>query len=102
MPQINVEGSRLSLQQRYLWSVQQISPSYPSQVRAQISIVAELRAEIPRRALAEVVSRHEILRTTFQRAPGIKIPFQVISQEAQFFWEFSDLSKLSRSEERRV
>ena len=96
MPQINVEGSHLSPQQRYLWSVQQISPSYPYQVRAKISVVGELRAEVLRRALADVVSRHEILRTTFQRAPGIKIPFQVISEEAQFSWEFSDLSKLSQ------
>src|ERR1051326_6427102 len=96
MPQINVEGSHLSPQQRYLWSVQQISPSYPYQVRAKISIVGELRAEVLRRALADVVSRHEMLGITFQRAPGMKIPFQVISELAQFSWQFSDLSNLSQ------
>jgi amino acid adenylation domain-containing protein len=96
MPQINVEGFRLSPQQRYLWSVQQISVSYPYQVRAKIPIVGELRAEILQRALADVVSRHEILRTTFQHAPGIKIPFQVISEQGRFSWEFGDASELSQ------
>jgi amino acid adenylation domain-containing protein len=95
MPQNNAEGFRLSPQQRYLWSVQQISASYPYQVLARISIVGELRTDILRRALADVVRTHEILRTTFQRPPGIKIPFQVISQEAQFSWEFTDRSNLS-------
>src|SRR6185295_2398281 len=38
------------------------------------------------------VKRHEILRTTFQRPPGIKTPFQVISEEAQLDWQFHDQS----------
>src|SRR5205085_4361964 len=37
------------------------------------------------------VSRHEILRTTFARPAGIKTPFQVISEKADFFWRQVDL-----------
>jgi len=84
-----LEGFRLSAQQRYLWSL-----SAPSQVLSMISIAGELRPEMLERALAGVIERHEILRTTFQRPPGIKIPFQVISDEAQFEWQFHDLSDL--------
>src|ERR1044071_7678632 len=86
-----VEGFRLSPQQRYLWSLQQAAGSGTYQVLSTVSIKGELRAEILQRALAGVVKRHEILRTTFQRPPGIKTPFQVISPEAQFDWQFHDL-----------
>lgn len=86
-----LEGFRLSAQQRFLWSL-----SAPSQVLSMISITGDVRPEMLERALAEVVERHEILRTTFQRPPGIKTPFQVISDEAQFEWQFHDLSELDR------
>jgi len=84
-----LEGFRLSAQQRYLWSL-----SAPSQVLSMISIAGEVRPEMLERALTDVVERHEILRTTFQRPPGIKTPFQVISDDAQFEWQFHDLSEL--------
>src|SRR6185295_7050419 len=86
------EGFRLSPRQRYLWSIQQSAAPYTYQVLSTISIEGELDAEFLQRAVTEVVGRHEILRTTFQRPPGIKTPFQVISDEAQFSWQFSDLS----------
>ena len=96
MAQNNVEGFRLSPQQKYLWSVQQTSASYPYQVLSKISIDGELRTEVLQRAFAEVVRRHEILRTTFQRPPGIRIPFQVISDEPHISWQFCDLSDLDQ------
>jgi amino acid adenylation domain-containing protein len=91
-----IEGFRLSPQQRYLWSIQQSAAPYTYQVLSTVSIEGELHTEILQRALADVVERHEILRTTFQRPPGIKTPFQVISDEAQFSWQFSDLSDLDQ------
>src|SRR5262245_17015372 len=89
-----LEGFRLSAQQRYLWSLQQAAGSY--RVVSTISIEGELRPEILESALVDVVKRHEILRTTFQRPPGIKTPFQVISEAAQFDWQFHDVSDLDR------
>src|SRR4030095_9439393 len=56
----------------------------------------EVRPEILQGALSDVVGRHEILRTSFHRPPGIKRPFQVISDEAKFSWQFSDLSNLDQ------
>jgi amino acid adenylation domain-containing protein len=96
MSQNNVEGFRLSPQQRYLWSLQQAAGSSAYQVVSTVSIHGELRTEILQRALTDVVGRHEILRTTFQRPPGIKTPFQVISETAHFSWQFSDLSNLDQ------
>lgn len=90
------EGFRLSAQQRYLWSLQQAAGSAPALLLSMISIEGELRSEILERALADVVTRHEILRTTFQRPPGIKTPFQVISEAAQFEWQSHDLSELDQ------
>src|SRR3954454_4393424 len=83
-----LEGFRLSAQQRFLWSL-----TAPSQILSLISIAGELRPEMLERALAGIVQRHEILRTTFQRPPGIKTPFQVISDEARFEWQFHDLGE---------
>jgi amino acid adenylation domain-containing protein len=97
MSQSNLEGFRLSPQQRYLWSVQQLSASYVYQVVSTVSVNGgEVRPEILQGALSDVVGRHEILRTSFHRPPGIKIPFQVISDEAKFSWQFSDLSNLDQ------
>src|SRR6185503_11303699 len=93
--QNRVEGFRLSPQQRYFWSLQRAT-SFTYQVVATVSINGELRADVLQRALADIVERHEILRTTFHRPPGIKTPFQVISDEAQFSWQFTDLSGLGQ------
>jgi amino acid adenylation domain-containing protein len=98
MPLNKLEGFRLSAQQRYLWSLQQAGASAPALLLSMISIEGELCPEILEGALADVVTRHEILRTTFQRPPGIKTPFQVISDEAQFEWQSHDLSDLNQED----
>ena len=38
-------------------------------------------------ALRRIVERHEILRTTFQTVPGMKMPLQVASDEPEFAWK---------------
>ena len=92
MSQNKVEGFRLSPQQRCLWSLQQSAGFSGYYVLFTVSINGKLRAEFVQRALTDVVQRHEILRTTFQRPLGIKTPFQVISETTHFSWQFSDLS----------
>ena len=94
--QNKVEGFRLSPQQRYLWSLQRAAGSFTYQVVSTVSISGELRIDILQGALTDIVKRHEILRTVFQRPPGIKIPFQVIAEKAHFSWHFTDLSDLDR------
>ncbi|HEY6121128.1 MAG TPA: condensation domain-containing protein, partial [Pyrinomonadaceae bacterium] len=89
MSQNNTQGFRLSPQQRNIWSLQQ-----DSKVLSTIAIKGDLRPDSLERTLDEIIGRHEILRTTFQRPPGIKIPFQVVSQESEVSWQFSDLSSL--------
>jgi amino acid adenylation domain-containing protein len=45
-----------------------------------------------RQAVRDVVARHEILRTVFHRQSGLKVPFQVISENQEFAWKYEDLS----------
>ena len=73
----SVEGYRLSPQQKHLWLQQPDSPAY----RAQCAILLEgdLKTEALKEAVQKVVDRHEILRTTCHRLPGMKIPFQVVA-----------------------
>ena len=98
---LNLEGFRLSPQQKNLWSLQQDSAGQPYRVVCALSIEGELQPEILERALYKIISRHEILRTTFQRPPGIKIPFQVVSESAQLLWRLRDLTNLGR-EQRQI
>ncbi len=87
-----IEGFRLSPQQQRLWLQQQDSSVY----RAQCSILIEgqIRAEFLKEALQKVVNRNEILRTTFHRRPGLKIPIQAIADTSKQSWRTIDLSHL--------
>ena len=66
-----------------------------------LSIQGNLQPAILERALHEVISRHEILRTTFHQPPGFKTPFQVISERVQLSWQLLDMSNLDH-ERRRI
>ena len=78
------EGFHLSPQQKNGWSFQQTAFNV-------IRIDGPLQVQMLESAVNTVVERHEILRTTFHLAPGIKTPFQVISPEPQFSWQSIDL-----------
>src|SRR5690242_612553 len=79
--QIQIEGYRLSPQQLHLWLLQQNSNAYRSQ--CSVRLEGELNGDALRAALQRVVQRHDILRTSFMRTPGIKFPVQVISAETR-------------------
>jgi amino acid adenylation domain-containing protein len=79
------EGFHLSPQQKNGWSFQQTAFSV-------IRIEGPLELQVLESAINTVVERHEILRTTFYLAPGIKTPFQVISPEPRFSWGSVDLT----------
>lgn len=96
-----LEGFRLSPQQKCLWSLQHDAYSSSGSdsaiaYRAQCSICLEglLDAEVLKKALHKLVERHEILRTTFHRRPGIRFPIQVITDSPTLSWHSINLSNL--------
>jgi len=94
----NFEGFRLSSQQTRLCLVQQsTSPSIRVPLRAlcAIRIRGNLDPERLKEAVEGVVARHEILRTSFHRLPGINLPFQVIAESSRARWHEQDLSDQS-------
>ena len=96
-----MEGFRLSPQQRSLWSIQQSAEGEPFRAFSAIRIDGDLSAARLRQAVEELVSRHEVLRTTFVRPPGIKSPFQVIGDEAQFSWSYVDGSTFDAEQQEK-
>ncbi len=96
--QTQISGFRLSPQQRRQWLLLQSGAAYRAQ--CVIALEGELRAEALREALQRVVARHEILRTTFPRTPGILMPIQVIADAdaGAFAWSLLDLSGLKADE----
>ena len=75
-------GYRLSPQQKQVWQEQQNSATnYCAQ--AVIEVDGDLDRERLREAATAVVARHEILRTSFPRRPGMRTPMQVIHEERE-------------------
>jgi len=82
--QTEIQGYRLSPQQKRLWSLQSGGAATPS--RLAILLEGELRADALHAALRRVVARHEILRTVFRRSPGMLFPLQVVLDESEPLW----------------
>ena len=94
--QVMTEGFRLSPQQKRLWFLHQNNPAY----RAQSAILIEGHVDIAAltRAVGQIIDRHEILRTTVHRQPGIRTPVQVIAKCSPS-WRHEDLSKSDEAEQ---
>src|SRR6476469_7972507 len=92
-----VQGFRLSPQQKRLWNLQQgFQPTNsPYRVQCLLRLTGDLQIPLLQTALEKMIDRHEILRTTFQRPPGIKMPLQVTSDRLLFQWQTLDLSPLT-------
>ncbi|MBW4505896.1 MAG: amino acid adenylation domain-containing protein [Scytonematopsis contorta HA4267-MV1] len=97
MQTINIEGFKLSPQQRRLWLLQQDNLVYRTQ--CVIRVNGKLEAEVLKAALEQVVTRHEILRTIFHKQPGIKIPIQVITERGKICWNHINLKNLNLREQ---
>ena len=100
MPNSAVKGFRLSPQQRSVWSLQQTAEGQPFRALVAILLEGNLQPHVLQDALKDVVSRHEILRSTFSRPTGIKTMFQVVGETSHFSWEIVDLSSLDVTEQR--
>jgi amino acid adenylation domain-containing protein len=71
-----MDSFQISPQQERLWAAEPQGPTARTQVV--LSIVGELDSEALAGALRMVVARHEALRTTFARQPGLTFPVQVV------------------------
>ncbi|MGH8920198.1 MAG: condensation domain-containing protein, partial [Actinomycetes bacterium] len=89
-----VEGYRLSAQQRSLW--RRIETGAPAWAQVVLAVEGPLDHARLVRALESVVSTHEILRTSYRRPPGVRVPVQVVEEEdrAPFAWTVADLRHL--------
>src|SRR3982750_1322868 len=94
-----IEGYRLSPQQERVWLLQQGTQDTPYRALCVIQISGTLRPDVLKEALAFVVSRPEILRTTFHLLPGMSIPVQAIAGNATPEIVTCDLRGLEASEQ---
>ncbi|HVR96269.1 MAG TPA: condensation domain-containing protein, partial [Thermoanaerobaculia bacterium] len=99
MSQPVAQGFRLSPQQRRLWSLQKEAEGFPYRARAVARIEGRLDRAALAAALEDVAARHEILRTTFPKLPGLSLPAQAIRETGALRLEEEDLS--SRAPEER-
>jgi hypothetical protein len=92
-----VEGFRLSPQQRRLWTLQEDPADRARSFESQIVLLleGELRADGLRKALEKVCLRHESLRTTFRRVPGVSWPLQSVEGVLKPSWRTIDLSDVA-------
>ncbi|MEP0858569.1 amino acid adenylation domain-containing protein [Trichocoleus sp. DQ-U1] len=94
----HINGFRISPPQKHLWILQQDSGTYCAQCA--ILIEGNLKTTALKEAVQEIINRHEILRTSFHREPGIKIPIQVISDRINITsWHSSNLTNCNPQEQ---
>ena len=101
MQETNIEGFRLSTQQKHLWLLQQdgYEPAY--RVHGSILIEGDINPEALNATLKTVVHRYEILNTTFHQLPGLTVPVQVINQPNGVLLDEHNLSELEADAKER-
>jgi amino acid adenylation domain-containing protein len=99
MQEEKIQGFRLSPQQRRLWLLQRDDAAYCAQTV--ISLSGQLDAPALKMALRNVIARHEILRTTFRRPPGINVPFQVLADELDPAWRVFEWREHSAQQQQK-
>src|SRR5262249_8336151 len=87
-----IEGYYLSPQQRDLWLLQQRQPATAYAAQCAVRLEGSLRLDALGAAWQQLIRRHEILRTTYPRTPGIKLPVQCVAGNNSFDWSVVDLS----------
>jgi hypothetical protein len=89
-------GYRLSPQQKRLWKLHQQGAVCVAQCA--ITLKGTLDLERLKRVMKKIVSRHEILRTTFPRLAGMREAVQVVTNQAEPEWKCCNLNGTSASE----
>jgi amino acid adenylation domain-containing protein/FkbM family methyltransferase len=98
MQNATLEGYRLSPQQRRVWSLLSRSPASDPHAQCAISISGCSQTSLLRRAVERLSRRHEVLRTEFERLPGMEFPIQVIATEPRVAWREVDLRGLDQGD----
>src|SRR5207244_1225381 len=93
-----IAGFHLSPQQKEVWLSQSGNASH---AQTAILIEGELDRQVLRTAAGELASTHDILRTTFQRASGMSLPIQVVSDTALLSWNEIDLSRFNHPQQQQ-
>ncbi len=90
----------LSFAQQRLWFMEQLAPGKPFyNLPSALDIEGPLEAEIIKKSLNEIVSRHETLRTCFKNVDGE--PRQVVLDAVEFEMPLIDLSGIPPEERSR-
>lgn len=89
-----VEGFRLSPHQRRLWKLQQDATFEVVAFGSHLALLleGELRSDALREALQRVCARHESVRSTFRRLPGVGMPVLSVREGLTPSWNIVDLS----------
>ena len=91
MTDTTMKGFHLSPQQKRLWSLQQaearpdaggVAARTPYWSQAVLELSARPDPARLEAALARLVSRHELLRTSFASLPGMGLPLQIIGEQS--------------------
>src|SRR5581483_3096158 len=83
--------------QMQMWFLDQLAPGSPAyHIVRGLRLTGELDADLLARSVADVVRRHEILRTAYIYADGA--PWQVVMPDPDGLLEFEDLSGLPAGE----
>ena len=85
----DIEGFLLSPQQKHLWRLQHQDLKQPYGVQCKVSVKGALDKAILKKAIEQVIDRHEILRTTFRRLSAMDLPLQVIA-DTMTAWQFEE------------
>ncbi|HEX6804487.1 MAG TPA: condensation domain-containing protein, partial [Terriglobales bacterium] len=83
-------GFWLSPQQRLAYRIQ--APD----AACLLTLTGAVDADRIRKAVEQIASRHEILRTVFRRQTGMKLPFQVVLDRMDLTWREADLTTLDQ------
>src|SRR5947209_4228803 len=86
----SLERFQLSSHQRRLWLREDHAALC---TQAAIHIEGQCDRQLLQAALRRIVARHQILRTAFQTVPGMAMPLQAVSDNADFFWSERDLNE---------
>jgi hypothetical protein len=88
MQQEAVEGYRLSPQQKRIWTMRARDLVFDPQCVMRVEGFLKIETLVD--VLQQIVERHEILRTSFSRLPGIKFPVQAIGEFVPLACRFVD------------
>src|SRR6185503_8593682 len=94
-----IEGYSLSAQQERVWLLQEQQTDGPYRATCRVRVTGPFERQVFTAALELVVKRHESLRTTFRRVPGMVFPVQAIGPEQAPRCAFHDMQGWSSDEQ---